>query len=189
VRKSPALHATPIRLPSILSRSQDLDRHSATSLIAKGLLLLSAATIHDNVAAQTHRKSFAFSFVAVWRVVGSDSSPWISRYSAGRRLMMTAPVCCEGRGPVGTVPFPESLRTGSVSCEMATASCRVHYGFITPDCECVRAMAAMLLHSFTDFNLYIPANAMALARIAGIAGRARSGVEIAVEGRWERAWE
>ena len=54
---------------------------------------------------------------------------------------------------------------------------------------CAGAMAAMLLHSFTDFNLYIPANAMALAWIAGMAGRARSGVEIAVEGRWERVWE
>jgi hypothetical protein len=34
---------------------------------------------------------------------------------------------------------------------------------------CTGSFAAILLHSFVDFNLYIPANAMLLAWIAGIA--------------------
>ena len=34
---------------------------------------------------------------------------------------------------------------------------------------CIGAFSAILLHSLVDFNLYIPANAMALAWIAGIA--------------------
>jgi O-antigen ligase len=34
---------------------------------------------------------------------------------------------------------------------------------------CLAAVAAILLHSFVDFNLYIPANAMVLAWICGIA--------------------
>jgi O-antigen ligase len=33
---------------------------------------------------------------------------------------------------------------------------------------CAGALAAILLHSFADFNLYIPANAMLLAWIAGM---------------------
>ena len=37
---------------------------------------------------------------------------------------------------------------------------------------CVAAMSAMLLHSFVDFNMYVPANAMVFAWIAGIASRA-----------------
>jgi O-antigen ligase len=35
---------------------------------------------------------------------------------------------------------------------------------------CVGAISAILLHSFFDFNLYIPANAMVLAWVAGLAG-------------------
>ncbi len=35
---------------------------------------------------------------------------------------------------------------------------------------CVAAMTAMLLHSFVDFNMYVPANAMVFAWIAGVAG-------------------
>ena len=34
---------------------------------------------------------------------------------------------------------------------------------------CLAAMSALLLHSFVDFNTYIPANAFAFAWIAGIA--------------------
>jgi O-antigen ligase len=34
---------------------------------------------------------------------------------------------------------------------------------------CVAAMAAMLAHSFVDFNMYVPANALVFAWIAGIA--------------------
>jgi hypothetical protein len=34
---------------------------------------------------------------------------------------------------------------------------------------CTAAMTAILLHSLADFNLYIPANAMALSWITGIA--------------------
>jgi hypothetical protein len=34
---------------------------------------------------------------------------------------------------------------------------------------CVAAMTAMLLHSIVDFNMYVPANAMVFAWIAGIA--------------------
>jgi len=33
---------------------------------------------------------------------------------------------------------------------------------------CLAALAAILIHSFTDYNLYIPANAMLLAWIAGV---------------------
>jgi hypothetical protein len=33
---------------------------------------------------------------------------------------------------------------------------------------CAGALAAILLHSLADFNLYIPANAMLLAWIAGM---------------------
>jgi O-antigen ligase len=46
---------------------------------------------------------------------------------------------------------------------------------------CAGSFAAILLHSFVDFNLYIPANAMLLAWIAGIAAtprRAGSGVRL-----------
>jgi O-antigen ligase len=39
---------------------------------------------------------------------------------------------------------------------------------------CLSGMVALLLHSATDFNLYIPANALALAWICGIAGRAET---------------
>jgi len=34
---------------------------------------------------------------------------------------------------------------------------------------CVAAMTAMLLHSLVDFNMYVPANAMVFAWIAGVA--------------------
>jgi O-antigen ligase len=34
---------------------------------------------------------------------------------------------------------------------------------------CGGSLTAILLHSFVDFNLYIPANAMVLAWIAGVA--------------------
>jgi hypothetical protein len=33
---------------------------------------------------------------------------------------------------------------------------------------CFAALVAILIHSFTDLNLYIPANAMLLAWIAGV---------------------
>jgi O-antigen ligase len=36
---------------------------------------------------------------------------------------------------------------------------------------CTGSMAAILLHSFTDFNLYLPANAMLMAWVMGIAAR------------------
>jgi hypothetical protein len=39
---------------------------------------------------------------------------------------------------------------------------------------CVSAQSAIALHSLTDFNLYIPANAMLLAWIAGMAVGAES---------------
>lgn len=35
---------------------------------------------------------------------------------------------------------------------------------------CVASMTAILLHSFTDFNMYVPANGMLFAWIAGISG-------------------
>jgi hypothetical protein len=38
---------------------------------------------------------------------------------------------------------------------------------------CAGALAAILLHSLADFNLYIPANAMLLAWIAGMSPQAR----------------
>jgi Fe2+ transport system protein B len=34
---------------------------------------------------------------------------------------------------------------------------------------CIAAIVAILAHSFVDFNLYIPANAMVLAWICGMA--------------------
>jgi len=35
---------------------------------------------------------------------------------------------------------------------------------------CVASMTAMLLHSFVDFNMYVPANALVFAWVTGIAG-------------------
>ena len=43
---------------------------------------------------------------------------------------------------------------------------------------CAGSFAAIMLHSFVDFNLYIPANAMLLAWIAGIAANPSSSVFI-----------
>jgi O-antigen ligase len=39
----------------------------------------------------------------------------------------------------------------------------------TEHIACVGALSAILLHSFFDFNLYIPANAMVVAWVAGMA--------------------
>jgi len=49
---------------------------------------------------------------------------------------------------------------------------------------CAGALAAILLHSLADFNLYIPANAMLLAWIAGMSPEARP--PSAILNRWER---
>ena len=46
------------------------------------------------------------------------------------------------------------------------------------------ALAAILLHSLADFNLYIPANAMLLAWIAGMTPEARP--PSAILSRWEQ---
>ena len=40
---------------------------------------------------------------------------------------------------------------------------------------CLASAAAMLLHSLVDFNLYIPANALALAWVCGLGCRAQTG--------------
>ena len=40
---------------------------------------------------------------------------------------------------------------------------------------CAGALAAILVHSLADFNLYIPANAMLLAWIAGMTAGLRNG--------------
>ena len=49
---------------------------------------------------------------------------------------------------------------------------------------CAGALAAILLHSLADFNLYIPANAMLLAWIAGVSPEARP--PSAILNRWEQ---
>jgi O-antigen ligase len=49
---------------------------------------------------------------------------------------------------------------------------------------CAGALAAILLHSLADFNLYIPANAMLLAWIAGMSPQARPAP--AILNRWEQ---
>jgi O-antigen ligase len=49
---------------------------------------------------------------------------------------------------------------------------------------CAGALAAILLHSLADFNLYIPANAMLLAWIAGVSPQARPAP--AILNRWEQ---
>jgi len=49
---------------------------------------------------------------------------------------------------------------------------------------CAGALAAILLHSLADFNLYIPANAMLLAWIAGMTPEARP--PSAILSRWEQ---
>jgi O-antigen ligase len=48
---------------------------------------------------------------------------------------------------------------------------------------CAGALAAMGLHSLTDFNMYVPANAMVLAWICGIGAAVSYG---ASKGRWKR---
>ena len=49
---------------------------------------------------------------------------------------------------------------------------------------CAGALAAILLHSLADFNLYIPANAMLLAWVAGASPEARP--RPAILNRWEQ---
>lgn len=51
---------------------------------------------------------------------------------------------------------------------------------------CAGALAAILLHSLADFNLYIPANAMLLAWIAGMTAGNR--LQASRMSEWERAW-
>ena len=48
---------------------------------------------------------------------------------------------------------------------------------------CAGALAAILVHSLADFNLYIPANAMLLAWIAGMTAGLRNGPLSAVDGQ------
>jgi hypothetical protein len=44
-------------------------------------------------------------------------------------------------------------------------------------------MAAILVHSLADFNLYIPANAMLLAWIAGMTAGLRNNQSLTADGR------
>ena len=48
---------------------------------------------------------------------------------------------------------------------------------------CAGAMAAILVHSLADFNLYIPANAMLLAWIAGMTAGFRNNQSLTADGR------
>ena len=79
---------------------------------------------------------------------------------------------------------------------LAAAACSVvrstsRQAVVSPDPEarylalaCAGALAAILLHSLADFNLYIPANAMLLAWIAGLSPQARP--PSAILNRWEQ---
>jgi hypothetical protein len=51
---------------------------------------------------------------------------------------------------------------------------------------CLGSIAAILLHSFTDFNLYIPANALVFSLILGLAASMSA---VANSGAPRRAYE